>query len=127
MSDETDLFDRLFAAGWEGWYEPTARAWHDQWRSRRERVKLSWLYGFGAGARIAKLRRTNRPRARQLATEVFWRRGIVDAFADGRHGYKTALLIDVAHLGGAVAGLARAWRMPVIDGHFRLAEGRRRP
>jgi GT2 family glycosyltransferase len=118
MSDETDLFDRLFAAGWTGWYEPSARAWHDQWRSRRERIRLSWLYGYGDGARIAKLRRTDRARAASLTREVFWQRGVRQAVTDGRHRYRTAFVLDVAHLAGASAGLAKARRMPVVNGHF---------
>ena len=115
MSDETDLFDRLFAAGWVGWYEPAARAWHDQWRTRRQRIRLSWLYGFGAGARVAKLGRTDRRRAGRLAAEVYWYHG---AFADGRRGYATAFVLDVTHLAGAVCGLCRALPIRVVNGHF---------
>ena len=126
MSDETDLFDRLFAAGGTGWYEPSARAWHDQWRTRRERVHLSWLYGFGAGARIAKLRRTEPPRARALTREIVWRRGVRDLAHDTRHGYKTAMALDVAHAAGAMAGFVRARRFSVAAGHF-VEPGARRP
>ncbi|MHB8465896.1 MAG: glycosyltransferase family 2 protein [Acidimicrobiales bacterium] len=125
MSDEVDLFDRLFAAGWGGWYEPSALAWHDQWRTKRERVRLSWWYGFGAGARIAKLRRTDRAHARRQLIEVFWRRGLRDAAGDARRRYKTAVLLDLAHLAGACAGVTRAWRIPVVDGHFAPRGGRR--
>src|SRR5690606_1444008 len=47
---EVDLFDRLFAAGHVGRYEPAARAWHDQWRGRGDKVHLDWRYGVGSGA-----------------------------------------------------------------------------
>ena len=127
MSDETDLFDRLFAAGWTGWYEPTALAWHDQWRGRGERIRLSWRYGFGAGARLAKLLRTDRRRARRLAGEVFWRQGLRDLAADARRGYRTAALLDVAHVAGAAVGLISGSRVPVVDGHFAPRGDRRRP
>ena len=125
MSDEIDLFDRLFAAGWSGWYEPAALAWHDQWRTRRQRLRVSWLYGFGEGARIAKLRRTDPGHARRQFTEVVWRHGLRDAARDGAHLYKTAFLLDAARLLGAGAGFMKARSIPVVDGHF-VAPGVRR-
>src|SRR5205085_1111245 len=73
---ETDLYDRLFAAGFSGRYEPSAVAHHDQWRSPAELVRLDWRYGFGNGARIAKLVRTNRGRARRVAAEAAWGWGL---------------------------------------------------
>ena len=54
-SPEADLYDRLFLAGFHGRYEPAARAWHEQWRSSRQLIQLDWRYGFGNGARLAKL------------------------------------------------------------------------
>ncbi|HMC51278.1 MAG TPA: glycosyltransferase, partial [Acidimicrobiales bacterium] len=62
--EDLDLFDRLFAAGMVGRYEPAARAWHDQWRTRPQLLRMDWQYGRGAGARLAKLVRTDPPGAR---------------------------------------------------------------
>jgi GT2 family glycosyltransferase len=118
-SPEVDLFDRLFAAGWLGWYEPSARAWHEQWRGRPELLKLDWRYGLGAGARIAKLVRTDRPRAKRIAREVFWTHGLQTAWGDVRAGYQTGVLLKLAQVAGAVAGVAAALPVPVRDGHYR--------
>lgn len=118
-SPEVDLFDRLFAAGWVGWYEPAARAWHEQWRGRSQLLKLDWRYGMGAGARIAKLVRTDRPRARRVATEVLWSTGLRTAWTDLRAGYKTGVLLHVAQVAGALVGLVAALPVPVRGGHYR--------
>jgi glycosyltransferase involved in cell wall biosynthesis len=118
-SPEVDLFDRLFAAGWVGRYEPAARAWHEQWRGRSELLKLDWRYGMGAGARLAKLVRTDRPRARRIAAEVFWATGLRTAWRDLRARYKTGVLLRLAQVVGAVVGFAAALPVPVRDGHYR--------
>jgi glycosyltransferase involved in cell wall biosynthesis len=120
-SPEVDLFDRLFAAGWVGWYEPSAEAWHDQWRTKSDLVHLDWRYGYGAGARIAKLIRSDRRRAAMVAREVFWTNGLRDAARNARHGYKTPVLLRLAQVTGATMGFARALPVRVIDGHY-LAE-----
>ena len=119
-SPEVDLFDRLFAAGWVGWYEPSARAWHDQWRGKGGMVRLDWRYGYGAGARIAKLVRTDRARAAEVATDVFWTRGLRAAFGNARRGYKTPVVLDLAGVAGATVGLLRALPVRVVRGHYVL-------
>ena len=118
-SPEVDLFDRLFAAGWEGWYEPASRAWHEQWRRRRQLVVLDWRYGMGAGARIAKLVRSDRARARRVAREVLWATGLRTAWQDLRAGYQTGVVLRLAQVLGAVVGYAVARPVPVHDGHYR--------
>ena len=60
-AEDLDLFDRLLAAGFRGRYEPEALAFHEQWRDRWALVRLDWRYGIGAGARLSKLARTDRP------------------------------------------------------------------
>ena len=119
-SPEVDLFDRLFAAGWVGWYDPSARAWHEQWRARPQLLKLDWRYGMGAGARLAKLVRRDRPRARRLATEVLWTTGLRTAWTDLRAGYQTGVLLRLAQVLGTIVGFAMALPVPVEDGHYRL-------
>ena len=119
-SPEVDLFDRLFAAGWVGWYEPAARAKHEQWRVRRQLLVLDWRYGMGAGARVAKLVRSNRVRARRVAYEVVWTTGLRTAGSDLRAGYQTGVLLRLAQVLGAVVGFAVALPVPVREGHYRL-------
>lgn len=119
-SPEVDLFDRLFAAGWAGWYEPASRAWHEQWRDRRQLVVLDWRYGMGAGARLAKLVRSDRSRARRVAREVLWTTGLRTAWSDLRSGYQTGVVLRLAQVLGAVVGFVAARPVPVRDGHYRL-------
>jgi len=119
-SPEVDLFDRLFAAGWEGWFEPSSLAWHDQWRDDVDLLRLDWRYSFGSGARIAKLLRTDRRRARAVAAEVVWEQGLRDAARNARRGYKTPTALALVRVVGAAAGLVRALPTPVRDGHFVL-------
>jgi glycosyltransferase involved in cell wall biosynthesis len=115
---EVDLFDRLFAAGHVGRYEPAARAWHDQWRGRADKVHLDWRYGVGTGARLVKLVRTDRVKARQLAVETVWRRGLRGAARDLRAGYQLGVATRLALAAGTVVGFAKALPAPVRDGHF---------
>jgi glycosyltransferase involved in cell wall biosynthesis len=126
-SPEVDLFDRLFAAGWVGRYEPAAMAWHDQWRGRADMVHLDWRYGYGAGARMAKLLRSDRHRAGVIAADVFWARGLRQAAINARKGYKTAVLLNLAEVAGATMGLLRALPVPVVDGHYVVKESDRPP
>jgi glycosyltransferase involved in cell wall biosynthesis len=115
---EVDLFDRLFAAGHVGRYEPAARAWHDQWRGRADKVHLDWRYGVGTGARLVKLVRSDRVKARQLATDTVWRRGLLGAARDLRAGYQLGVATRLALAAGTVIGFVKALPAPVRDGHF---------
>jgi GT2 family glycosyltransferase len=117
-AEDNDLWDRLFAVGFVGRYEPGALAWHEQWRSRRELLPLNAAYGLGSGARIAKLLRADRRRARHAARTVYWDWGVraVPGWLP-RHRY-AALLALIRALAAAV-GLARALPVPLQDGHFR--------
>jgi GT2 family glycosyltransferase len=107
-AEELDLFDRLFASGWTGWYEPSAVAWHDQWRSKGQRLQLAWRYGVGMGARLAKLQRTDPQRAMRVARDVVWDTSVRSAAHHARAGYQTALAIDILNVGGCCSGWARA-------------------
>ncbi|MEJ7582561.1 MAG: glycosyltransferase [Acidimicrobiales bacterium] len=115
--EDNDLIDRLFATGLTGRYEPEAEGWHEQWRSRRELAPLNWAYGFGSGARIAKLIRTDRRRARGTATAVFWDWGMRDLVRWLPH-FRFAAALAVVRVAGATVGLARTLPVRVVDGHF---------
>ena len=117
-SPEYDLFDRLFAAGWTGRYEPGPRAWHEQWRNRRELVRLDYAYGTGTGARLAKLVRTDRDRARMVAREHVWDNGVRRLGRAVRNRNKTGIVLTSSRLGGTIAGFTRAIVVPVRAGHF---------
>jgi hypothetical protein len=107
-AEDVDLFDRILAAGNRGWYEPAARAEHEQWRGRRDVLRLDLRYGFGAGARIAKLLRTDRRRAAKAAREALWADGLVvlGRALRSRHEFEiaTSALRLLGTVGGVVAG-----------------------
>lgn len=117
-SPETDLYDRLFLAGFTGRYEPTAVARHDQHRDQRALVRLDWRYGFGNGARIAKLVRNDRPRARRAAGEAVWGWGVRRLVDAARYRNKTDAARIAARLAGTGAGFARGITTRISDGHY---------
>jgi GT2 family glycosyltransferase len=117
-SPETDLFDRCFTDGMTGRYEPTALAWHDQWRGPRRLLLLEARYGFGNGARLAKLVRTDRPRARLVGRDALLGWGLREIGRELRlrHGYPAAgALVRLLATG---FGFARARMVPVTNGHY---------
>jgi GT2 family glycosyltransferase len=116
--DDFDLFDRMIAAGAPGRYEPSIRAYHDQWRSKKERLKVDYGYAVGSGARLAKLMRSDRSHARALAKELFWRWGLKDLGFAIRKRYEYAALAAVLRLFGFVRGFAEASLIPIANGHF---------
>jgi glycosyltransferase involved in cell wall biosynthesis len=118
-AEEVDLFDRLLTAGMIGRYEPTALAWHDQWRDRNALVRLDYRYGVGDGARLAKLARTNRRRARSVAGAVVWDVGLREAWFALRHGWQYGALMRVANLAGVVVGAVQASAYGLDEGHLR--------
>jgi GT2 family glycosyltransferase len=122
-AEDLDLFDRLLAAGFTGRYEPAAAAWHDQWRSRRQQVVVDWRYGVGAGARLAKLVRTNRARARMAAGESAWDDGLRLVGRAVRVRQEFFLATTLARVGGMVAGMLAGLVAPLRAGRF--AGGRR--
>lgn len=115
---ESDLFDRLLAHGYEGWYDPAVRAWHDQWRGSRDLYTLDWRYGIGNGARLAKLVRTDRHRARVVARDMAWTAGINEVKHHLTRGSKRHVLNPVVRMAGGVVGFARALPVPVRDGLY---------
>ncbi|MEX2554348.1 MAG: glycosyltransferase [Actinomycetota bacterium] len=116
--EDFDLFDRLIASGVPGRYEPSILAHHDQWRSKRERLKLDFGYGIGAGARLAKLMRADRQHARAVARDVLWRWGLLDFVNCIRKRYEYGAIAALYRLAGIVRGLVGGLAIPVVDGHF---------
>jgi GT2 family glycosyltransferase len=115
---EHDLFDRCFALGLGGRYEPGAIAWHAQWRGPRRLLLLDARYGYGSGARIAKLIRTDRGRARRVASDnLRWGRRELARELRARHLYPA--LGTTLRLLAMPLGVLRAILVPVDNGHFR--------
>lgn len=121
-ADDVDLFDRLLGTGAVGRYEPAARAEHEQWRRIRCYVVLQHHYGYGSGARLAKLLRTDRPRLRVAVAADLWRWGLwlvpQELF---RRDWFRALGTTMRVL-GIVRGFAVGCTVPVRDGHYRPRE-----
>jgi GT2 family glycosyltransferase len=107
-AEDNDLFDRLFAAGFEGRYEPDVLGWHEQWRSRRELVKLEWSYGVGTGARLAKLARSDRSRAKVVWADDLWANGLRILPRLVRERYEFGVAFVLARVGGALLGFVGA-------------------
>jgi GT2 family glycosyltransferase len=121
---EVDLFDRILAAGWPGRYEPAALAYHEQWRDMDEIVLLDYGYGIGNGARLSKLVRADRARARLVARQAFWDWGIAIAFQQWRQGARRLAKASAYRVVGTALGLVRGLFTPVRDGHLRPRGGR---
>jgi hypothetical protein len=117
--EDKDIFDRIIAAGFEGFYDPAVLAYHDQWRSRRERFRLEWDYGIAAGAYFAKVPKVDRRRTRAVAADLIWVWCIKNFAHCVRIRYKTGMLCAVIHSAGLALGFAQAIVVPVRDGHYR--------
>jgi glycosyltransferase involved in cell wall biosynthesis len=115
---ELDLFDRCFAAGLTGHYEPAALAWHDQWRGPRRLLLLEARYGVGIGARLAKLIRSDRRRARLVAVDTLWSWGLRELVRETRlrHGYP--MLGVLVRLGATPVGFLAGLAHPIERGRF---------
>jgi glycosyltransferase involved in cell wall biosynthesis len=110
-AEDVDLFDRFLLAGHVGFYDPSVRVYHDQWRTRRQAVSLHWRYGKGMGARLARLVRRDPARARRGAYEFLGPDGVFAAGRCLRVRYEMGAVFAMLRVMGAVAGfLARALR-----------------
>lgn len=115
---EHDFFDRCFGLGLTGRFEPRALAWHAQWRGPRRLLLLDARYGYGSGARIAKLMHTDRRRARLvLADNIRWNRRELWREIQARQAYPA--LGSLLRMLAMPLGLLRAIVVPIDDGHFR--------
>jgi glycosyltransferase involved in cell wall biosynthesis len=108
-AEDLDLFDRLFSSGHLGRFEPAAAAVHDQWRSRRELLRLDHGYGVGLGVRLVLLRRRGqRQRARATARDAVWEGTLLTGWRDLRKGYQFGALLALVRIAGTCTGAARA-------------------
>lgn len=112
-AEDLDLVDRMVLAGHVGWFEPDARAFHVQWRDDAQSLRLHWAYGKGMGARLARLSRSDRHRARLLLPRVVRLHGIATAAGELTGGQRRSWGPPVVWRLGAVAGfvVARARRL----------------
>jgi glycosyltransferase involved in cell wall biosynthesis len=117
-AEDYDLFDRVLGLGYIGRYEPAMLAWHDQWRTKRDLVRLDWSYGIGSGARLAKLARTDRRRLRPAAVTSLWVWGLAPLVRDARNRYKLGVAAGVSRLAGVLTGFVRGLCRPVRAGHY---------
>ena len=125
-AEDLDLMDRILLSGRVGRYEPRALAWHDQWRTKAELVRLDWAYGTGMGVRITKLARVDRRRARRETAEALWSFGLRSVPYDAIRLYRFLTLTALARVAGTVAGMAKGARLTVAGGHLEARSGRRR-
>lgn len=116
---ELDLFDRLFAAGMVGRFSPEVRAVHEQWRDRDQLLRLDWRYGFGAGARLSKLVRSDPHRARRMAVDFFCAWCARELWLSLRARHKFTALAALVRMAAALVGFTRATVVGVDRGHFR--------
>jgi glycosyltransferase involved in cell wall biosynthesis len=102
--EDQELFDRLVAGGFSGYYDPQMRVYHDQWRTRQEAFRLHWRYGKGMGVRLARLARLDRARWRRVLREVLWDDGFIAITTSLRAGFQTGAVFAVLRLTGTFVG-----------------------
>lgn len=109
-AEDLDLIDRLVLGGYRGRYEPAALAYHVQWRRRRELPGLEWRYGLGQGARLARLRKRDRPRYQALVRLVWRDKGVRELAGCLRRRQKLGTVLVLCRLAGTAAGQLTAAR-----------------
>lgn len=117
-AEDLDLFDRLLGAGLRGRYDPSVSAWHEQWRTRRQLLVLDWRYGVGAGARLAKLVRTDRRRALRAARESLWVDGFALLWRGIRVWQEFLVLTTALRIAGTAVGFVGGFAVPVRHGRY---------
>lgn len=117
-AEDKDLFDRLIANGLRGRYEPAAVVTHSDWREREHALRLHWGYGLGSGARLAKLMKIDRSRARRVSREVLWEWGLHNVYDNIRRRYRFFIVLSIVRTAGMLTGLVRAMPRKVVRGHF---------
>jgi glycosyltransferase involved in cell wall biosynthesis len=105
-AEDQELFDRLVGAGVLGYYEPAARVYHDQWRTRRQALRLHWNYGKGMGARLARLWRSDRKVARRVTREAVVTDALTSMVRALRAGYQTGAVFAGLRLLGMATTFA---------------------
>lgn len=117
-AEDVDLWDRLLCSGIQGRYEPRVRSWHEQWRGRRDNICLDWGYGYGGGARLAKLLRSDLMRAGMVARTLFWSWGVAMIPKELRYRQPYKALLHLTRMSGVIAGLLSGLLVPVEQGHL---------
>ncbi len=105
-AEDIEMFDRLIACGAHGVHAPEAVILHQQWRSKRELMRLDWGYGKGQGARLALLCRRDRAWGLRRTRELLWDDGVRTAARDVRGGYEFGALSTATRTVGTLVGLA---------------------
>jgi glycosyltransferase involved in cell wall biosynthesis len=118
VAEDYDLFDRLLLAGVIGRYEPDARAYHEQWRGRGERLVLDWHYGLGSGARLSKLARLDSTRAVGVARHVLGGWVIAGLWQDLKAGSRLGPVHAGVLMAGMLCGFAACLAIPLECGHL---------
>lgn len=107
-AEDVELFDRFILAGFTGRYDPTARVFHEQWRTPGAGFALQWGYGKGMGARIARLVRRDRRRTRHEVYDVVWADGLHAAGKCLRVHYEMGAALILTRVLGIFVGFL-AW------------------
>ncbi len=106
--EDHEFIDRLLRRGYTGAYTPAARVQHDQWRSRRDSLKLHWRMGKGAGARLARLTRNDPGRLPAVGRELVVDDILTAIMRSLREGYQTGTVFAVLRLLGLLLGYVAA-------------------
>ena len=115
-AEDLDLIDRALDHG-GGWHAADAVGFHDQWRTRRELLRLEVDYGLGFGVRLSKLLRADPRRGlRMIAYEG--RRLLADLGKDLVGGYQFGVVTRSAWATAVAWGLGRGLLIPMRRGHL---------
>ncbi|MCU1595514.1 MAG: hypothetical protein JWO12_2906 [Frankiales bacterium] len=105
--EDLEFQDRLLTAGFTGRFAPSVLAYHHQWRTRRELLRLDYGYGLGAGARAAW---AGGEHGRRVLREALWKNGLSTVVSDLRKGYQLGVLTAFVRTAGALVGWALGLR-----------------
>ncbi len=119
-AEDIEMFDRLLTRAVPGEHAPDAVVLHQQWRSKRELLRLDWGYGKGQGARLALLRKGDRSWGNRRRRELLWDDGVRTAARDLRNGYQFGAASTTTRTLGTLLGLAYGMSL-------RPARSRRQP
>ena len=115
-AEDLDLFDRLLEHG-SGRHAASAVGMHDQWRSRRQLLRLELDYGMGYGVRLSKVVRTDRTRAAAMVRYEL-RRLRRDLVGDLRGRYAFGIVRRLTWAAAVAVGALRGMRLGMSEGHL---------
>ena len=128
-AEDHDAFWRALAAGRTGAFHPGSVVVHRQWRTRRrDQLRAYHGYGIGSGAlAVKRWRLAGGPGAAPLplgalaghvARELVWAEGAVPIGRNLAARYEMGVVAETVKLAGALAGAARARRVPLSGGRY---------